>query len=137
MTDYLELDTSSAAQMQTNYTYNSLGLVSGILYIDTAPTTPVTKESYTYTYDERGYILTETLNTNYSGTNTVSKSYTYDGIGRLETSTEGSTTTTYTYDAAGNLNKTDDGTDVTKHFYNRDAWASNKFRRIYDQPEDS
>jgi len=118
MTDYLELDTSSTAQMQTDYTYNSLGLVSGISYIDTAPATDVTKESYTYTYDDRGYILTETLNTNYSGTNTVNKSYTYDGIGRLETSTEGSTTTTYTYDAVGNRLTQSIGTASLVYAYN-------------------
>jgi len=66
--------------------------------------------------------------------------YTYNARGGEATQTEtlsggaGTEVTTYTYDAAGNLNKTYDGIDITKHFYNRDAWASNKFRRIYDQP---
>ena len=49
--------------------------------------------------------------------------------------------TDYAYDKAGMLQKIvkvleEDGpTETTGHFYNRVAWASSKFRRIYDQPD--
>jgi len=146
-------ETTVTVDIYKEHDYDGMGrLKESDVTVDNATTTT------SWTYDSVGNRLTENDGTNLldydynkfnqlteidiisGGTTYEYMDYTYDDRGNELTQTEtlsgGTETevTTYSYDAAGNLNKTDDGTDVTKRYYNRDAWASNKFRRIYDQP---
>ncbi len=73
-------------------TYNSKGLVSG--RTDTNGNLTL---SYTYTYDSRGRIISETR----PGNSTVT--YSYGSDGRTKTVSDNGRQTTYTYDAMGNL----------------------------------
>ena len=73
-------------------TYNSKGLVSG--RTDTNGNLTL---SYTYTYDSRGRIISETR----PGNSTVT--YSYGSNGRTKTVSDNGRQTTYTYDAIGNL----------------------------------
>jgi len=111
--------------VQTAYTYNSLGLVENIAYKDSTDLSAV-KESYTYEYDNRGYILNEDVVNNYPATVTdVAKEYVYDQLGRLTSAsvtdnTQSSptpVTTSYAYDDAGNrTSMTKDGVQTSYEF---------------------
>lgn len=105
--------------MQTDYTYNNAGMITEIEYLEQGTTQ---KELYEYTYDDRGYIETESLTTNYGTLEETDKTYTYDVIGRLTHEGIGDPSdwdseTTYTYDKVGNRLTKDDGSDVFAYIY--------------------
>ena len=114
MTDYLQFDSSGTNEKKTDYIYNDIGQLTEIQYLSGA----TVKEKYTYAYDARGMIDTETLYTNYGTANTTTKDHDYDSIGRLIETVQGSVTTSWTYDKVGNRETQSDGTDVTDYIYN-------------------
>ncbi len=109
------------AYIKTAYAINSAGLTTGITYTDYTSASDATgtkKEEYTMGYDDRGYITSETALT-YGSSQTVSKTYAYDSIGRLTTATIGDKTNTYTYDNVGNRQSMNDGTNTFGYSYNQ------------------
>ena len=132
--DYRAFADNLTDYIQTDYTYNSAGLLTQVTYsdaalIDTNNTTGITEE-YTYTYDGRGYIVGEKLDTDYSTTEameTMFKAYEYDSVGRLVKAANGGTQETnwsswdnytqYEYDRVGNRTGMDDGTDEYTYDY--------------------
>ncbi len=73
-----------------------------------------TISQYNYTYDALGNI------TAISGS--TSASYTYDNQGQLLTETVGDTTWTYAYDTYGNLRSKTDGTNTDTYTYGDSQW---------------
>ena len=146
--DYREFATVTSGlgdYIQTDYEYNSAGLVSQITYSDAdfsdGNNTAGTTEKYVITYDGRGQIVGEQLNTDYStaaDTTTVYKAYDYDSLGRLVTAVSGDndagTTwsnwdnmTTYAYDLDGNRETMDNTTSSTTTSY---AYTYNQFNQL-------
>lgn len=129
--DYRNFNVDPYDYVEIVYTLNSAGLTTGITYTDyeydSSAYTDSVKETYTMTYDDRGYIQTENSDTYYGTEQSADKTYTYDSIGRLvtsvnETTSDGSTsttTTTYTYDNVGNRLTMSDGTDSYAYTYNQ------------------
>lgn len=136
MRDYREFATVTGQgdYIQTDFTYNSAGLVTNIKYTDAdlvdANNTAGITEQYTVEYDGRGFIIGEQLDIDYSTTEameTMYKAYEYDSIGRLVKAANGDTQETtwsnwdnlteYTYDRVGNRTSMDDGTDVYGYAY--------------------
>ena len=139
--DYREFATVSAVlgdYIQTDYAYNSAGLVNEIKYSDAdfsdANNTPGVTEKYTIAYDGRGQIVKERQDTDYStdlatATKTLYKAYEYDSLGRLIKAGNGDNEAsswdawdshnTYTYDLDGNRKSMDNGTDVFSYDYNQ------------------
>lgn len=107
--------------IKTAYEINSAGLTTKITYSDhlNGSETGTTKEEYTLTYDDRGFITGETAYTNYTTAQTTNKSYAYDAIGRLTQSTIGSETSNYTYDNVGNRLSVSDSTGDYDYQYNQ------------------
>ena len=114
--------------MRTDYTYNSTGQLSAIKYFDTADlVNPM--ESYGYTYDDRGFIATEDIDSTYlvdgtAVTTDIYKVHTYDDIGRLKQSdvtVDGAATpatTNWTYDNVGNRLTQTDSDGMLDYDYN-------------------
>lgn len=139
--DYREFATVSATlgdYIQTDYAYNSAGLVNQITYSDAAFIDANNAEGITerhiISYDGRGYIDAEQQDTDYSkdlavAMKTVYKAYDYDSLGRLTKSGSGdnaaasweawTSLTQYTYDLDGNRKSMDNRTDVFTYSYNQ------------------
>lgn len=137
--DYREFATTSGLgnYIQTDYLYNSAGLVTQMKYTDTALGTNGNNitEQHTVEYDGRGYITSEQIDTDYSTTDamtTVHKAYEYDSLGRLIQAGNGDDAasswaawdnlTEYTYDVVGNrasmdTKKTDENSNVTNEAF--------------------
>ena len=119
--DYLKFDESNTTTtMSTEYSYTALGQLSRIKYVN--DTTAATMEQYTYAYDKRGNITTESLYNTHGGTTSLTKAYVYDSLSRLTKTTIGSDVTDYTYDSTGNRTseisrQTNDWYDKY-HYYN-------------------
>ncbi len=116
--NYRNFENDGTEYIELVYELNNAGMTSKITYTDHAAT-QVKKEEYILSYDKRGYITDETIYTNYDSAQTVIKSFDYDEIGRLETATVGSQTTSYTYDSVGNRESMDDETDLFEYTYNQ------------------
>ena len=71
---------SGGSISEYNYTYDALGNITGISGSTNA----------TYTYDNQGQLLTETVGS-------TTWTYTYDTYGNMRTASDGTTTHTYTY----------------------------------------
>ncbi|MEF9864748.1 MAG: hypothetical protein RR777_07345, partial [Christensenellaceae bacterium] len=117
--DYRDFDgTAADAYVKTAYELNGAGMTTKITYTDYAGAVGVKKEEYTIGYDKRGYITSETAASNYDGEKTENRSYVYDDLGRLTSSTMGEKTHTYTYDKVGNRQTEYDGTKTMSYYYN-------------------
>lgn len=119
--DYRQFGTVTGTTLgdyiQTDYAYNSAGMVKKITYTDTAlgTNTDGITEQYEVEYDGRGFIVSEDLGIDYSTTEdmvTLYKAYDYDSLGRLIRAGCGEDEATgwntwaklneYTYDVLGN-----------------------------------
>ena len=99
--DYLKFDEGNTTTvMATEYTYTGLGEVSQIRYSNDS--TNATLERYSYTYNKRGYIESETMVNTYDGTESRTNSYVYDPLGRLKQTTTSNDIIKYSYDNVGN-----------------------------------
>ncbi len=153
--DYREFATVTTGlgdYIQTDYDYNSAGMVTSIKYsdsdfIDANNPTGIT-EQYKVEYDGRGYIIGEQLDIDYSTTEamtTTYKVYDYDSIGRLVKAGRGEEKasswtnwdflTEYSYDRVGNRMSMDDGTD--KFAYEYSQFNQLKAVKKYDESSQS
>lgn len=127
-TDRLKFDAGNANDtLKTEYTYSPAGMVTNITTKVKVNGTENTKETKNYTYNDRGFIQSETLTDTFQEGKTVTKSYTYDNVGRLtaeNTNTQIGTgngvdkNTTYQYDAVGNRIQRVQGEDTYSYTYN-------------------
>lgn len=114
--NYLKFDTAGTSYVKVDYGYNTAGLTESIQYLKDGNSKI---EEYKMVYDRRGFIKNEDIYTNYDAAKTVKKSYQYDEVGRLKSSTQDAKTTSYTYDAVGNRLTMNDGTDTYVYSYNQ------------------
>ncbi len=119
--------------IQTEYSYNSAGLLTDLIYRDSekaAISSPDSiTEQYTVEYDGRGFIVSEQLDIDYETASALYKAYEFDSIGRLVKAARGDNVenvwsnwdflTEYTYDMLGNRYSMDDGTDTFIYDYNQ------------------
>lgn len=104
--------------VETDYTYSSLGLMTDIDVKDTTTTPATNLVALDYTYDENGNVLTEDV-----GAETWTNAY--DALNRLVTVDKPNTVNdvAYTYDVRGNLTDKDvggtDNTDLTFNIADR------------------
>ena len=96
------------------YTYDALGRVTAE-QVRNGSNTLISKKTYTYTPEQHKITETVVGDTNAPSISTVTE---YDCLGRVSTSTVGTSTTTYTYDYLGNvLTETDPANYITTYTY--------------------
>ncbi|MDL2225536.1 DUF6531 domain-containing protein [Eubacteriales bacterium OttesenSCG-928-M02] len=134
-TEYLAFDTytgemANAPRMTLEHSYDSLGRVVEKVYKEDG----VMKERYTASYDGRSYVVSSQYQDNYTTESALSltRSYTYDAIGRMVESslTKGGSTdskvVTYGFDRVGNreyetvvtVKDSEETTETTGYAYN-------------------
>ncbi|WP_138295043.1 RHS repeat-associated core domain-containing protein [Clostridium sp. BSD2780061688st1 E8] len=121
--EYLQFDTQAdkaGLKLQQTFDYEEkLGLVLN----NTIKEGAAQRESYDYTYNKLGFVTQETVSGSYPDkSNSVTKTHTYDEIGRLTQTLSDNNgtekTQTYTYDKVGNRLTMVDGEDEYRYTYN-------------------
>ena len=121
--EYLQFDTQAdkaGLKLQQTFDYeDKLGLVLN----NTIKEGTAQRESYDYTYNKLGFVTQETVSGSYPDkSNSVTKTHTYDEIGRLTQTLSDNNgtekTQTYTYDKVGNRLTMVDGEDEYRYTYN-------------------
>lgn len=117
------VDKRGTDDAKQEFTYDDLGRLETVKYYGIDDETVLEEYALTYNTDSTlgamNQIATETTTTRYGGTPvTASKSYEYDGLGRLESETVNSAETSYTYDLAGNRLTMTQGTNEYEYTYN-------------------
>ena len=129
MVDHYGFADGGNGTITRNYTYDPLGRVTAMTYTDSKDGDQA-KETYAYTYDKNSNITEEKIVSRYameSGKGIdCTKTYTYDKVGRLETSnvvnkaegTAENKNAEYTYDKVGNRKTEKIGNETTTYAYN-------------------
>ena len=116
--DYREFDTLGTDFTRQTFTYDNVGTLTAVNYLDNNVTS---KESYELTMNSDGKITQEEITTNYGSQQVTTKNYTYDPFGRLaQESTNGLALTVinYEYDAVNNRVKMTQSGDEWDYIYN-------------------